>query len=71
MIDQAVEFLERAKLDRHLADLMPLAMALDALFEAHLHLSGQGIGELFLDAAHVARFFFLGFGLHQLKFSPQ
>lgn len=49
-VEQAVELIERAKRDRHLA----LLAARGALLDAHLDTGGQHIGELLLDAQQIA-----------------
>ncbi len=41
--DQAIELIQRAKLDRQLAHLFHAAVALDAFFHSHLHIGGQQV----------------------------
>ena len=51
---QAVERIERAKLNHHLAHVVDAAIALDAFFNPNVHLRGQRIRELFFQTLEVA-----------------
>ena len=52
--NQAIEFVERAKLDAQLTHFLQLAQSFDALFDAHLDLGHQQVRQLFFHAAHIA-----------------
>ena len=50
LVDQAVEFVQRAERDGEFAHLLHPAVTLDALLDPDLDLGGQQVGEFFLDA---------------------
>ena len=54
-----------------LAHVLEAAVALDALFDVHIHLRHQQVGEFFFHALEVARLFLFRLGRYQVEFSTE